>query len=666
MFDKILIANRGEIACRIARTAERMGIATVAVYSEADRDALHVKRCGEAFLIGAAAAADSYLRAPRIIEVARQAGAQAIHPGYGFLSENADFADACARANLAFIGPPPDAIRAMGDKRAAKNLMAEAGVPVLEGYCEDQRAETLKAAADRIGYPILLKAVYGGGGKGMRMVERADDFDAALAAVKRESSASFADQRVLLEKYLWRARHIEVQVFVDENGNAVHLFDRDCSVQRRRQKVIEEAPAPGLDEPLREAMRATAVRAARSIGYVGAGTVEFLLDADDAGGGFYFMEMNTRLQVEHPVTEMIVAQDLVEWQLRVAAGMPLPCRQADLRADGHAMEARIYAENPANDFLPATGALAVYRPPPECDWLRVDSGVEQGAQITPHYDPMIAKLIVRGRDREAARKRLRDALAGFDIAGVTTNLEFLHAVTGLDDFIAPVPDTALIERNRATLFADQGGRPEIYLAIATLFENAPAATGGPSGIAGDPFSPWSPTMPWQLNLPVDATCVWVDAGEREYTVRFEQEQAFARIDGERLPVALTPLAGGKFQFRHGARTQVVSVDKVADTIHINIGGQRRALTVADKSGGNVNHAAGEAGLSAPMPGTVVAVVVGENQRVKRGALLLTLEAMKMEHTISAPHDGLVTKLFFRQGEQVREGDQLLTLEVRDD
>ena len=682
MFHKILIANRGEIASRIARTAKVMGVKSVAVYSEADCNALHVANCDEAFHIGPAAATESYLCGQRIIDTALKCGAEAIHPGYGFLSENPDFAEACAAAGLTFIGPPAEAIRVMGVKNLAKTRMAEAGVPVLAGYeGAAQSLKTLRAAANQTGYPLLIKAVAGGGGKGMRVVERAADFAAALAAVQREAAAAFADARVLLEKYLPAVRHIEVQVFADRQGNTVHLFERDCSIQRRHQKVIEEAPAPGVSPALRKKMGAAAVNAARAIGYIGAGTVEFLLDP---ARRFYFMEMNTRLQVEHPVTEMITGQDLVEWQLRVAAGEPLPCRQRDLRIHGHAMEARIYAENPDHDFLPATGTLATYRHGPVDAHLRIDSGVQRGDRISPHYDPMIAKLIVSGHDRESARKRLRRGLAEFDIAGVVTNLGFLHALTGLRDFSTPLLDTALIARNRAALFAERGAPPEIYLAVATLFEGV-HLPGASATTSGDPFSPWSPcspcspwspAVPWQLNLPAETSCAFVSAPDNsekwEYTVGFVQGRPVGFIDGQHLPVALTPLADGRFRFRYGDRMLKVSVDKVADTLHINIGGRRRTLTVANPAPDNTAgetapaaHAA-HAALSAPMPGTVIAVAVKENQRVKQGAPLLTLEAMKMEHTIHAPRDGRVTRLFFQPGDSLREGDQLLHLEASQD
>jgi len=672
VFDKILIANRGEIACRIARTARRLGMRTVAVYSRADRHAAHVARCDEAFLIGPAPAAESYLCGARILDAARRCGAQAVHPGYGFLSENPAFAEQCADSGIVFIGPPPAAIRAMGDKSAAKERMAKAGVPVVAGYRgDDQREDILRAAAEQCGYPLLIKAAAGGGGKGMRIVERADSFADNLASVKREARAAFADQRVLLERYLAAARHVEVQVFADAHGNIVDLFERDCSIQRRYQKIIEEAPAPGIDGALRRRLGDAAIDAAKAVGYVGAGTVEFLLDADRE---FYFMEMNTRLQVEHPVTEMITGQDLVEWQLRVAAGLPLPCGRRDLRIDGHAMEARIYAENPGNDFLPATGTLAVYRPPPVRDWLRIDSGVDAGDCIEPFYDPMLAKLIVRGEDRESARRRLRESLAAFDIAGVTTNLDLLHELTGLDDFIAAALDTRLIERNRDALLGGKGAPPDLFLAIATLFEATATEhqTPPPIGGNGGPFSPWSPGTPWQLNLPCEASCVFAAARSDalEYTVHFERGRAWAQIDGARCEVKLTPLAGGRFRFQCGAHARNVAVDKAADVIHINLGGRRCALTVVDAAKAADEHA-GEhpvtgAGLSAPMPGAVIAVHVSEHQRVQRGAPLLVLEAMKMEHTVSAPYDGVVEELLFRPGDQVREGDTLLRLEAAGD
>ncbi len=706
MFKKILIANRGEIACRIIRTAQRLGIEAVAVYSAADRQAAHVKQGAQSFFIGPASPAESYLCGARIIEAARQCGAEAIHPGYGFLAENADFADLCARHNLTFIGPPAAAIRAMGSKSGAKNIMAAAGVAVLPGYHgAEQGDEVLAAAADDIGYPILIKAVFGGGGRGMRMVRSAGEFAVALAAVKRESTAAFGDERVLIEKYLAGARHIEVQVFADQHGHALHLFDRDCSIQRRRQKIIEEAPAPGLAAGLREKMRAAALLAVAAIdGYVGAATVEFLVDSaadsaadsDTDGSDFYFMEMNTRLQVEHSITEMIVGQDLVEWQLRAAAGLALPCEQGDLRIDGHAIEARICAEGPGPDFVPKGGVLTAWRPPHGAG-LRVDSGVATGEHISAHYDSLLAKLIAHAPDRETARRRLRAALAAFDIAGVATNVGFLHAITAVDDFIAPNIDTAFLARNQAALFAAPA-LPPLVLACAALFEATacgarelspwavnPAADGevlssspvNPTA-SGDIFSPWSPARPqatpWQLNLPSEARSLFaVESGALDYRIRFEGGQAFGNIDGALTPIALTPLAGRQFLFTHGEgegegeqQTHRIAMHQAANTIHINLGRRRWALAIAPPMRQSTPTAVSVTAstittLAAPMPGVVVAIHSAEQTRVTRGAALLTLEAMKMEHTLNAPRDGVLERLFFEVGDSVREGEQLLTL-----
>src|SRR5689334_14494830 len=428
MFDTLLIANRGEIAVRVARTARRMGIRTIGVYSDADAHALHVEACDEAYRIGPPAPRESYLNGEAIIATARRSGAQAIHPGYGFLSENEDFAAACARAGLVFVGPPPAAIAAMGSKSAAKMIMSRAGVPLVPGYHgDDQDPARLAREAEAIGYPVLIKATAGGGGKGMKIVERAADFAAALASARREARASFGDDRVLLEKYLVAPRHIEIQVFADTHGNAVHLFERDCSVQRRHQKVLEEATAPGMTQATRAAMGDAAVASARAIGYVGAGTVEFIVPATfQRDGAFYFMEMNTRLQVEHPVTEMVTGLDLVEWQLRVAAGEPLPLAQRDIRARGHAIEARIYAEDPSRGFLPSIGRIAYWRMPPPSMHVRVDTGFRAGDDVSPYYDPMLAKLIVWGEDRDCARERLVEALGGCQVVGVSTNLDLLE------------------------------------------------------------------------------------------------------------------------------------------------------------------------------------------------------------------------------------------------
>ena len=474
MFEKILIANRGEIACRIARTAKRLGIRTVAVYSEADTRALHVTSCDEAWLIGPAPPRESYLRGDRILDVAKKSGAQAIHPGYGFLSENAEFARACHQAGVVFIGPPPAAIEAMGSKSAAKAMMEKAGVPLVSGYHGDaQDAATLAKEAGCVGYPVLIKACAGGGGKGMRVVNQAGEFAEALASAKREAASSFGDDRVLIEKYLTRPRHIEMQVFADTHGDCLHLFERDCSVQRRHQKILEEAPAPGMTAERRRQMGEAAVAAAKAVGYVGAGTVEFIAEP---GGRFYFMEMNTRLQVEHPVTEMITGLDLVEWQLRVAAGEALPLAQEQLSISGHAIEARIYAEDPARGFLPTAGCVEHLRQPQPNAHVRIDSGVQAGDEVGVHYDPMIAKLIAWDRDRPSALRWLRSALGEYQVAGVTTNLSFLSAVTAHPAFADADHDpgsldTGLIERHRAALFPESAPVPDAILAIAVLSES---------------------------------------------------------------------------------------------------------------------------------------------------------------------------------------------------
>ncbi|MHA1114462.1 MAG: acetyl-CoA carboxylase biotin carboxylase subunit, partial [Alphaproteobacteria bacterium] len=499
MFDKILIANRGEIARRVIRTARRLGIATVAVYSEADSRARHVVEADEAYLVGPAPARESYLDADAILAAARRGGADAIHPGYGFLSENADFAEACAQAGRVFIGPPPSAIRAMGSKSAAKTLMGAAGVPLVPGYHgEAQDLETLTAAADEIGYPVLVKASAGGGGRGMRIVADRSELAAAVESARREAASAFGDDQLLLEKFLESPRHIEVQIFADSQGEVVHLFERDCSVQRRYQKVIEEAPAPGMGDERRAEMGAAAVAAAAAIGYVGAGTVEFIAQAT---GKFYFMEMNTRLQVEHPVTEMITGQDLVEWQLLIAAGAPLPLRQGDLIRRGHAIEARLYAEDPGRDFLPATGRLAHLRLPADDAHTRVDSGVVQGDEVSPHYDPMLAKLIVWDTDRAAALRRLRAALARVEVAGVATNAAFLAAVAAHPAFAAGGVDTGFIARHGADLIPDALPAGDEVLALASLGLLLEQDRDRRAAVAAssDPYSPWALATGWRLN-----------------------------------------------------------------------------------------------------------------------------------------------------------------------
>ena len=667
MFRKILIANRGEIACRVIAAARHMGVRTVAVYSDADRDARHVALADEARRIGPPDARASYLNVEAILAAARDTGAEAIHPGYGFLSENEDFAAACARAGIVFIGPSPEAIAAMGDKSAAKRLMEKAGVPLVPGYHgENQDPAFLQAEADKIGYPVLIKASAGGGGKGMRIVEVAKGFAAALESAKREAKASFSDDRVLVEKYLDRPRHIEVQVFGDTHGNIVSLFERDCSVQRRHQKVLEEAPAPGLSPGRRKAMGEAAVAAAKSIKYTGAGTVEFIAAQD---GTFYFMEMNTRLQVEHPVTEMITGLDLVRWQLAVASGDPIPLRQNEIRMNGHAIEARIYAENPAKGFLPSTGTLRHLRAPQGCEFsvtggpVRVDSGVRQGDAITPHYDPMIAKLVVWGEDRGIALGRLRAALAEYEIVGVSTNLAFLARTVAGKAFSSADLDTGLIERCRAELFpADPGPCDEDLAAAALaelLAEQAQAAAAARA--SGDPHSPWNNVDGWRLNLGSHHELVFAE-GERSYPVEMHFTSTGLRFsaNGRSHPLS-GRLENGALQVTLGDASFRVRAVRDGNHWHLFRDGTHRVLTLHSAQAAPEPDAA-VGSLSAPMPGKVLQVLVQAGAQVAKGTPLVILEAMKMEHTIAAPHDGRVTEIHFKSGEQVNEGVELLRLE----
>ena len=665
MFKKILIANRGEIACRVAATARRMGVKTVAVYSDADASAKHVAVCDEAVHIGGSAPKDSYLRWERIIEAAQATGAQAIHPGYGFLSENEEFAQACQNAGLVFIGPPPSAIKDMGLKAESKQLMEKAGVPLVPGYHgANQDAALLQAEADRIGYPVLIKASAGGGGKGMRAVDKSEDFAAALASCKREAINSFGDDAVLIEKYVQRPRHIEIQVFGDTLGNYVYLFERDCSVQRRHQKVLEEAPAPGLSPEMRAQMGLAAVAAARAVHYVGAGTVEFIVEQrPDGSMNFFFMEMNTRLQVEHPVTEAITGQDLVEWQLRVASGEPLPLQQDELRITGHAIEARICAENPDNNFLPATGALNVYGLPDcvtfERGAVRVDSGVRQGDAISPFYDSMVAKLIVHGDTREQALARLDEALAQTHIVGLATNVQFLRMVARTDSFAKANLDTALIPREEAVLFQQE--RVGLPLAAAAAVAQTLLRERASEGV--DPFSRRDG---WRSHGLV----------ERRFEFDFGGTHAKARLDY---------LHDGALRLTVGegadAVTGPLEFNDTARGIDLQYAGQRTRATVYAQ--GETDHVftpqgatqivaidllahAGEeqdegGRLTAPMPGKVVSFAVKAGDKVSKGQALAVMEAMKMEHTIAAPVDGVVAELLYAPGDQVTEGAELLKL-----
>jgi len=667
MFDKILIANRGEIACRVARTARRMGLRTVAVYSDADAGALHVSVCDEAYRLGPPPPRESYLDGEAILAIARKSGAQAIHPGYGFLSENEQFATACARAGVVFIGPPPAAIAAMGSKSAAKSIMGRAGVPLVPGYHgDDQDPELLAREAAKIGYPVLIKAVAGGGGKGMKIVERKAEFAPALASARREATSAFGDDRVLVEKYLAAPRHIEMQVFADAHGNAVYLFERDCSVQRRHQKVLEEAPAPGMKPERRRAMGEAAVACATAIGYVGAGTVEFIAaDSFDRDGAFYFMEMNTRLQVEHPVTEMVTGEDLVEWQLRVAAGEPLPKRQDDLALCGHAIEARIYAEDPERGFLPSIGTIKHLRAPETCASVRVDTGVRAGDEISAYYDPMIAKLIVHGADRSAALARLRAALGDYEIAGVATNVAFLRRVVAHEAFASGNVDTGLIGRNQTALFPPRVPAPRDALLAAAIAEvrNLSAERAAAARASADPYSPWHAVDPWWPNSGAHAISLLVADGEARHPIA-------VRRDGEGWRVVL---ADGEVPVRVAERDRrivivtpeselLATVVRDGELRHVFMRGGRATLAIVDPlARAGVEEAHG-GHLTAPMSGLVVAVMVKPGDRVAKGASLMILEAMKMEHTIAAPAAGVVRAVNFASGDRVKEGADLVDLD----
>jgi len=659
VFAKILIANRGEIACRVARTARRMTIQTVAVYSDADAQSRHVALADEAFRIGPPEPKDSYLSGERIIDAAKRSGASAIHPGYGFLSENPEFAERCERAGIAFIGPPPEAIRAMGDKSAAKAIMEKAGVPIVPGYHgHNQAPNFLLQEAGRIGLPLLIKAAAGGGGKGMRVVERTADFSAALAACRREALSAFGDERVLLEKYLERSRHIEIQVFADRHSGCIHLFERDCSVQRRHQKVVEEAPAPGISEALRRKMAEAAVAAAKAVGYVGAGTVEFLVDR---AGSFFFMEMNTRLQVEHPVTEMITGLDLVEWQIRVAAGEKLPLAQKDLRINGHAIEARIYAEDPRRDFLPAPGRVEHLVLPEESEHVRVETGVRAGDEITAYYDPMIAKLIVWDRDRSKAIERLREALGESEIAGVTSNLGFLFRLIHNRDFVRPDLDTSLIDRHREELLASPGPAGEDALALASL---TALSQFDERQHSSDPFSPWGLADGWRLNQDNHHVLVFQE-GEREYpiTVRRRGEGFELELGGRPLSVKRYSRDGRKLTVQVGDASVAGSVVRLGNRFEVFLPGKHHTLQLYDPLLQVLELEAHAGELAAPMPGKIVAILVEAGERVEKGATLLILEAMKMEHTIRAPARGRVGRIHHRIGEQVAEGAELIDFEA---
>jgi len=654
VFAKILIANRGEIACRVIRTARRLGMRCVAVYADADRGARHVRLADEARRI------ESYLDIDAIVAAARACGAQAIHPGYGFLSENEDFAAACAKAGVVFVGPTPEAIAAMGDKAAAKRLMEKAGVPLVPGYHgEAQDAARLEKEAARVGFPVIIKPSAGGGGKGMRIVSDGKDFLPSLEGARREAKAAFGDERVLIERYLERPRHIEVQVFGDSQGDVIHLFERDCSVQRRHQKVLEEAPAPRFDK--RDEIGAAAVAAARAIGYTGAGTVEFIAEQD---GRFYFMEMNTRLQVEHPVTEMITGLDLVEWQLRVAAGEALPFRQNEISLKGHAIEARIYAEDPQRDFLPATGKLVHLAFPAESAHVRVDAGVEAGDEITPWFDPMIAKLIVHGSDRADALARLRGALAEVQIAGVVTNVEFLRRLAASRAFTSAELDTGLIQRSREELFSAREEPTDELLAAAAFAELAAEEQAAQQRArhSGDPFSPWHGIDGWRLNEDSHHDFTFIDGGrELGVRVRFVAEGLRLAIEAREYAFEGEQDSSGLLRLRlDGHRFNATAV-REGPGWHVFCQGGSRRLALRQNAHEDDSEAVPGL-LTAPMPGRIIKVMAQAGRRVAKGDPLLILEAMKMEHTITAPVDGVVKELHYVAGEQVLEGAELIRLE----
>ncbi len=648
MFAKVLIANRGEIACRVMRTCRRMAIRTVAVHSSIDARALHVEQADEAYVIGGPRPAESYLRGDTILEVARACGAEAIHPGYGFLSENENFARAVEAAGLAFIGPTPEAIAQMGLKDRAKAIMEQAGVPVVPGYHGEQQDDTFLAArAKKIGYPLLIKAVAGGGGKGMRLVTKDAEFTGELASARREAKSAFGDERVLLERFVEGPHHIEFQVFGDTLGHYVHLFERECSIQRRHQKVLEETPSPFVDDAMRLRMGDTAVAAARAIGYRGAGTIEFIAGADRE---YYFMEMNTRLQVEHPVTEMVTGEDLVEWQLRVAAGEPLPLTQAQIRSRGHAIEVRLCAENPANRFLPETGRIGVLRSPRTDGDVRLDTGVRQGDAVSVYYDPMIAKLVAWGSDRREATRRMQSALAETDILGVQTNLAFLERVVAHPAFLAGDTDTGFIERHRAQLLPAAGDVPvEALVACAVrVFLDELAAH------AGEPRSPWSDTTGWRLNRPALRRMEFRLPGGRAVAVEAERraDHAVATIEGRRHEVRIGPEDGDRLQIGLDGETYFARVARLGTRLSATTPRGRHDVELVDPFHYEPMDALPDARLTALMPGRVVKVMATAGDSVAKGQALMILEAMKMEHTITSPREGVIERVAFRENDLV--------------
>lgn len=668
MINKLLIANRGEIACRVIKTANAQGIKTVAVYSDADKNALHVQMADEAVYLGPSPSKESYLRGELIIEKAKELGVDAIHPGYGFLSENAEFANLCAKNNIIFVGPPASAIEAMGSKSAAKHIMEKAGVPLVPGYHGDDQSEAvLKGAADEMGYPVLLKAAAGGGGKGMRQVWSEKEFSQALNAATRESMASFGDDHMLVEKYLTRPRHVEIQVFCDTHGNGVYLFERDCSVQRRHQKIIEEAPAPNMSQSVREKMGEAAILAAKAINYVGAGTVEFLLDEDDS---FYFMEMNTRLQVEHPVTEMITREDLVHWQLTIAEGKPLPKQQSELTLTGHAFEARIYAEDPNNEFLPSTGTLCLLRTPKENDVVRVDTGVVEGDEVSVFYDPMIAKLVVWGENREIALKRLISALGDYYIDGVSTNIDFLKRVATHPAFVAAELTTTFVDKHHDSLFsatANEETSNDTHanipaMALLSLLNRKASGRNKTPAV-------WSTAGAWRANANhIETLSLLYNKEEVHVEVKHQRsgseniwelsvDDNTYNVDGK--------LVDNNLQATINGYKSTFTFSNNNDTFTLFNKDTHATFSIISASLGDDSSDANDANFSAPMNGTIVAHLVERGVQVKKGEPILVMEAMKMEHSIIAPHDGSVEEFFFNAGELVDGGATLLAFSAKE-
>jgi 3-methylcrotonyl-CoA carboxylase alpha subunit len=648
---RLLIANRGEIVCRIIRTAKRLSITTIAVYSDADRAARHAREADEAYHLGASPAAESYLNIAKLIELARRVGADAIHPGYGFLSENAAFAQACVDAGLIFVGPPAAAIRAMGSKSASKAAMALAGVPIAPGYHgSEQSAQRLAAEAERVGYPLIIKASAGGGGKGMQVVRSSGDVAAAVESAQRLARTSFGDDRLLMERYFPQARHVEVQIFADSHGEIVSLFDRDCSVQRRHQKIIEEAPAPGLRDEVRTAMAEAAIKSARAVGYVGAGTVEFLVDEAQR---FYFMEMNTRLQVEHPVTECITGLDLVEWQLLVAQGAKLPLSQGQIAARGFAVEARLYAEDPAHEYLPSVGSIDHLRWPAQIEGLRLDTGVDVGDAVSPFYDPMLGKVIAWGETRGMAISRLLQALQAVEIVGVATNRVLLASILADEEFRRGGVGTNFLGSRQAHLRFGESPANDAEVALAAVWCAAQRSSKA---------ALWDDTRGWRLSAA--PTSHWHLAG-RAAVVRYESaEQYAARIGAVEHSVRVLQRGADTLSAELDGRLYRLRIVDVAGTLHVFAEGRHAVLTrqLTDDAL-QATDGAEEGSLLTPLPGTVVAIHVAAGQHVERGAALITVEAMKMEHTVTAPYAGVVSRIPFGVADRVSAGAVLVELQA---